>query len=461
MTGRGRALGLVVLGLAAAAHADHALTVDGRVFRDRQGRTVVLRGFNVAGTSKTPPFLPFDDYGELDRLPALGANVIRLVFIWEAYEPRRDRFDELYLARLLSIARAAVERGLLVIVDVHQDMFSRYNADGCGDGFPRWLLPDDVPRHAPDNGAACRYWSTTISSSPDVTRSFAALYANEGGRRDRYLSMLDRVVRAFARVDGVIGFDVFNEPVGDEHDDVSPLYADAARVVAAAAPDALVFVEPNAALLGLGVRVPRLELPRGRIVFAPHFYDWPVVLSNQWTGSRRQIARAFELMRQFSSRWNVPIFVGEYGVPANAGRGGAYVDAVVDAMDALGASGAQWCWTPRWSPVAKDGWNREDYSIVDDQGRTRANFRRRPYPQRIAGELRSFSVDDEGALTMRWRNDARPVDSELFAPRSRFGDAPRISASAALDCRYRPGGLVLRCRSPFAGEMSARIAPQR
>src|SRR5262249_11768881 len=151
-------------------------------------------------------------------------------------------------------------------------------------------------------------------------------------------------------------------------------YADAARVVAAADRDALVFVEPNAILLSLGSRLPQLVLPPGQVVFAPHFYDWPVVLSNQWTGSRRQSGRAFALMRRFAESWKVPVFVGEYGVPADAGRGGAYVDAVVDAMDELGASGAQWCWSPRWSPVTKDGWNREDYSIVDGAGHTRANF---------------------------------------------------------------------------------------
>jgi endoglycosylceramidase len=212
----------------------------------------------------------------------------------------------------------------------------------------------------------------------------------------------------------------------------------------------------------MGVRLPPLELPPGHVVFAPHFYDWPVVLTNQWTGSTRQIERAFALMRRYVERANVPLFLGEFGVPADAGRGGGYVDAVLDALDALNGSGAQWCWSPRWSPVTRDGWNREDYSIVDDAGRTRANFRSRPYPQRVAGDLRRFRVGDDGSLTLEWRNDGRAdVDTELFAPRHRFGDAPRVTATAPLACRYERDGLALRCRSSFVGELRATIAPAR
>jgi endoglycosylceramidase len=445
---------------APAHRADRELSVDGNRFVDRLGRTVILRGFNLAGTSKTPPFAPLDRQEALDRLPALGANVIRLVFIWEAYEPTRGRYDEAYLARLDAVAAAAWRRGLFVIIDVHQDLFSRFNADGCGDGFPRWALPDSVVAHAPDNGPDCRYWSTTLLSSPDIGRSFAAFYANRNQLRARYLTLLGRLARHFAGRPGIIGFDLLNEPVGDEATEIAPLYADAIAAIRREDSDAILFVEPSAVLLNLAVAQSRIPILTSNVVYSPHFYDWAVVLSNQWTGSRLEIRRSFALIRAYADGWHVPVFVGEYGAPADAARAGDYIDAVADAMDALGASGAQWAFTPGWSPIAKDGWNREDYSVVDDRGQPRANLRLHPYPQRVAGRLLGFAVARDRALGVRWIDDGRGVDSELFAPRQIYGDQPRLDASAGLACRYDNAGDILRCKSAAAGEASLMLRPR-
>src|SRR5712671_2938649 len=101
------------------AGASAELTVEGTHFRDARGGAVVLRGVNVAGNAKVPPFRAVRSPAELDPLPGWGMNVIRLLFIWEAYEAELGAYDETYLDAVTATAEAAWARGLYVVLDFH------------------------------------------------------------------------------------------------------------------------------------------------------------------------------------------------------------------------------------------------------------------------------------------------------------------------------------------------------
>lgn len=121
--------------------------VDGDRFADERGRTRLLRGVNLGGSSKLPfrgdsfigrPF-PLDEAEEhLSRLRSWGLTTLRLLTTWEAIEhDGPGRYDTAYLDYLEALTALAHERGFDVFVDLHQDVWSRFTG---GDGAPRWTL---------------------------------------------------------------------------------------------------------------------------------------------------------------------------------------------------------------------------------------------------------------------------------------------------------------------------------
>jgi endoglycosylceramidase len=454
-------LSLLVAAVAPASPALAAppLHVEGRHFKDDAGRTVVLRGVNVAGNSKVPPFMPAADPAIFDPLPAFGMNVVRLLFTWEAYEPTEGVHEEAYLDYHAAAARAAWERGLYVIVDFHQDAFSRYSVHGCGDGFPAWALPPALSPALPDNGPGCASWGVQMQSDKDMMAAWTAFHSDAGGVKTRYLAMLESVSERLAAEPGVIGYDLMNEPWGDEVADLGPFYEDAAAALRKASPEAIVFVSPHArtsagSQTGLG------RPAFGNLAYSPHFYDASVLLFKSWSGVEPDAP--FETMDSKAEEWGVPLFVGEFGAPAPTAEVEAYMNALYRRLDDRFASGAQWVYTPGWTEAAKDGWNDEDLSIVDGAGKPRANFLVRPYAPKIAGAPTAFRVKAEGApeereIELEWEHDPAAGLTEVFVPAAFFNaETVAIDTSGGgLQCFL--DGLFMKCSSPIAGPKRARV----
>jgi endoglycosylceramidase len=433
------------------------LRVQGSSFVDAAGRVVVLRGMNVAGTFKVPPYARALRPESLDPLRAWGLDVIRLLFTWEAYEPTPGRYDDTYLNAYTLAIRAAEARGLWVIVDFHQDAFSRYSVGGCGDGFPAWAVPWWIPRATPRNDASCASWSTSMIIDPGAHASWHAFHANDGGVKTRYIAMLRRVATALAGERGVIGYDMMNEPWGDEATEIDALYAAASGALRSAHPDCILFVSPHA-LTSSGVAT---KLPRPRFdnfAFAPHLYDPGVVVLKTYLGSG--LYQGFETMQAPARAWGVPLFVGELGAPPSTGNVEAYIQAYYDRLDDGFSSAAQWSFTPGWTPTALDGWNAEDLSVVDDHGAIRRNFTPRPYARRTAGNPTRFRVTPaSGSAPMiaelAWDHDPARGVTEIAIP-TVAGATPQIATEGAgLVCLPDVGRVL--CSSPVAGAKRATI----
>ena len=135
---------------------------DGPWLKDEQGRTLLLRGVNLGGSSKVPripdgstqlqqdlrqhrqvsfvgrPFPLADADLHFRRLSAWGLTFLRWVITWEAIEhDGPGQYDDEYLDYLHAMVEKAGEHGLSVYIDPHQDVFSRFTG---GDGAPGWTL---------------------------------------------------------------------------------------------------------------------------------------------------------------------------------------------------------------------------------------------------------------------------------------------------------------------------------
>jgi len=120
------------------------LSVQGKHLVTDLGLTVYLNGINVSGSSKLcksngvgRPFIINEAHTHARRLVACGFNVIRLLVPWEAVEPEKDVYDDEYLCYLDSLIGIFKEYDLAVIIDPHQDVWSRFTG---GSGAPYWTL---------------------------------------------------------------------------------------------------------------------------------------------------------------------------------------------------------------------------------------------------------------------------------------------------------------------------------
>jgi len=229
---------------------------------DEAGRSLILRGVNLGGSSKVPrkpagstpadrdgffahrevsfvgrPF-PLDEADEhFRRLAAWGLHFLRFVITWEAVEHGGPgQYDEAYLDYLHAVIERAHGHGLRVYIDPHQDVWSRFSG---GDGAPGWTLEAvgfDLRRlHAtgaafvqqlhdgPPTGLIWPSNATKLAAATMFTlffggSDFAPQTIIDGESVQTYLqrhyaAALRRVALRLRDLPNVIGFGSMNEPL--------------------------------------------------------------------------------------------------------------------------------------------------------------------------------------------------------------------------------------------------------
>lgn len=396
---------------------------EGGWIRDTANRIRIFRGVNVSGRSKLPPFLPFHDPAALDPLQAWGMNVIRLLVMWEALEPRRGEIDEGYLEAVAALAEQAGARGLAVIVDVHQDLFARCFG---GDGAPEWAVCHK------GKSTRGRTWFLHYFRSRPLRRSQEAFWRDDLGIKSAFMATMTRLVQRMSSVDAVLGYDLWNEPMTRlrhvvsgrfERHTLHAFHQACAELVRRHDPGRLLFVEPPPVVaLGAPPRLPRVH--GDGIVYAPHLYDSAAFASGRYMPQASTAPRSLAQAVGHALGMNAPLFIGEFGA-LNAIRGAEKM--IGDQCRLLDRHFTSWtAW--HYNPTTVD-WNDEDASIVEADGSDRPWTQHlvRPYPRALAGEPRRWE-SGRGQWRLQW-NAAGDAPSEIVVPARWHGGRPHLEAA--------------------------------
>jgi len=232
----------------------------GPYFKDEYGRTLILRGVNLGGSSKVPSrpngatyiregfydhhnvsFVgrpcPLDEADEhFARLRAWGFTFLRFLTTWEAVEHAGPGlYDQEYLDYLYQIVRKAGEHGIELFIDPHQDVWSRMSG---GDGAPGWTFEAvgmNVNRFS-EVGAAIVHaihgdpfprmiWPTNYSKFAAATMFTLFFGGNDFAPRTKvdgepvqeflqrhYINAIKQIALRLKDLPNVVGYDTMNEP---------------------------------------------------------------------------------------------------------------------------------------------------------------------------------------------------------------------------------------------------------
>lgn len=237
------------------------IRIDGPWFKDELGRTLLLRGVNLGGSSKVPfhpdgatyrsegffdhrqvsfvgrPF-PLDQADEhFSRLKRWGFDFLRFLVTWEAIEHAGPGiYDQAYLDYLVQVVRKAGEHGIRLFVDPHQDVWSRFcGGDGApgwtfekvglditkfaetgaaivhqthGDAFPRMIWPSNSGKLAAATMFTLFFGGNDFAPATSVAGEPVQEYLQR-----HYIQAIQQVAARLRDLPNVVGYDVMNEPL--------------------------------------------------------------------------------------------------------------------------------------------------------------------------------------------------------------------------------------------------------
>ena len=351
-----------------------------------------------------------------------GFNVVRYLIFWDAIEPQKDFFDDVYLNRVEERINWYTSRGMFVLLDMHQDLYAlKYG----GDGAPDWACrsngaaPIELPGGTP-------WWLKNID--PAVINCWVNFwsYTQHKDLQEHYILAWQKVAERFKNNPNVIGYDLMNEPWGGdivkvflsgefEREQLTAFYNRLIPALRKTDPDKYIFFEPLPAPVTFGAATNLIKVKDTRssshMVYAPHNYPYDTHEGLGYTETPKKQLKDWERERikDVKRYGNIPLLTGEFGLsPTQVG-----FDEYLTDFNAMSDRNL-WHWT-YWSSD-RGGWGPTN---PDNSESPILPHLIRTYPKATAGKLKTFSFD---VLTkkfeMRFLSNAEITQAtEIFIPK--------------------------------------------
>lgn len=421
--------------------------------RDETGRAVLLRGVNVRARAifdvsldpaRCPP--PTDQLEEipeltdadLDRMRTIGFSVLRLPIHWSAIEPTEGVYDEAYLDGVAALVARAAERELYVVLDFHEDA---WGPDVGEDGAPLWAT-----HPAPDpSELLCGPLADTLDArrtSRVVLDAFAGFFDDTTGEprgaelRVAFAAMTAHVAERFSGDPYVLGYDLFNEPLADDRA-LDRFHESVTTAIRAVDARHLLLFEP-AAYRNLTERGPRAAAPFADPggLYAVHLYTLSFADPRMEldTVTRERLEPNVTRALAEAAGYEVPMFVGEWGIRPDSPGSAAYVRFMYELFDEHFTSSTVWLWREQ----SQGSWGFYDWDETTGEWSERESVfgaHTRVVAQRVAGEPTSMAYDASARrLELRFEGRSDRAPHVIFVPAA-------VSAAGALAARC-DGALV-------------------
>ncbi|MBO3802012.1 MAG: glycoside hydrolase family 5 protein [Thermoproteota archaeon] len=296
------------------------LKTNGKYIVDESGNIIILRGTNYMG-------MEFGWFGhseeDFKRIRDWGFTVVRLPIAWSYIEPKEGYYNDSYLKIVDKVISWCKKYNLYVILDMHQ---WNWAPKFGGNGLPNWA----VEKYSTQDEAKVGFF-------------------NNETLQNEFFKLWTYVAERYKNESTIFAYDILNEPNVNYNlmnrdvfiKKLQLFYQGAINAIRKVDNKHVLFVEPP-----WGNEVEAFEnisFNDSNLVLSTHLYTegtWDG--KTGYDGDSKKLEADFLRGYNLSLKWNVPLFVGEFGVGSSASKAHEWVRDYVNIFDKYMVSFTWW-----------------------------------------------------------------------------------------------------------------------